>query len=147
MTIPAAPTAHRSYWGWMPAIVIAIAAVPNTIFIITAIRVHPTKVEAKAWDASARIDAARAGEAAFDASGRLFSARVEADALVAVIAGPPPGEGLRLRLYRPDDPQLDREIAWPAGAGNLAADLPKAGLWRVMLLGPAGRLAETQVNR
>lgn len=134
---PAEPRRLRgwNFWPFVPFLVIGAAVIPNTFKILNATRNPAHSVQDQPWEASKDFDDERAARLGFADAGLTMRAESTADGayLLRLLA---PRDFDRSRLsdlsvacYRPDQPQLDRDLIWRQGHSVLdLSDLP-AGAW------------------
>lgn len=122
-------------WWMPPAIGVGAVALANVCLFAAVARVHPEKVEAHPYAASAHEDAHLAALHAFASRGWRLVASMDAEgAVLRIEGGPVPGMvAVAVRLYRPDDAGLDRSVPWPDISVPLRVPLPRAGAWQADL--------------
>jgi hypothetical protein len=128
-------------WPWFAAAVLTLVAGADSALIFAARGARLAPVEERPWLASTRIDAAKAARAAFAASGMRLVADDRGDGRLGC-AILPAGSAIgaaTVALYRPDDPRLDRRLAWSDTATPLLVEGLRAGQWRARLEDAAGR--------
>lgn len=123
-------------WWMPPAIGVGAVALANVCLFAAVARVHPEKVEAHPYAASAHEDAHLAALHAFASRGWRLVASMDAEGGTFRIEGAaaPAMSAAAISLYRPDDAALDRSVPWPDPAAPLHVPLSRPGAWQADLV-------------
>ena len=123
----------RIAW-WMPLTAgVGVVVVASGFLFAAVYRVNPSKVVEHPYADSAHEDEQRAGMHAFAARGwRLDQAGDATGTVLSLVAGQGPAPAVAaIHLYRPDAPELDRDLRWPDPTQPLRIELPRPGAWQV----------------
>lgn len=127
----------RSWWAWVPVVVIAAAAIPNGIMIANAVRLAPAKEVDRAWERSKTFDQDKASQARFVSAGLELEATATATGARLTVTGPASSAiafaPFAVTCFRPDDASLDRQAEWSDPGRDLVLGLPRSGHWRFTL--------------
>ncbi|MBK7412510.1 MAG: FixH family protein [Ignavibacteria bacterium] len=123
----------KLHWGWRIGIVYTLFASATLGFVAFALTTSVDLVRPDYYEESLRHDVMMADRSRAEASGSTLEVKSRELTLTTSMAGVPDGQ-IRLKFYKPDQPDLDRSLAVTADAQGIAnVDLSgfATGVWKL----------------